>query len=293
MEALARAASGIDLDRELRQSRPLRHCHGLEIHSLHGDAFPTVMHEIGRLREMVFRVVGAGRGDRVDLDVLDSGPRAYRQLIAWDPEHQELVAMYRYQRGNQVQGDADLRTAGLFDYTEAFRERVLPCGIELGRSVVNPQAARRRLGFHAIWHGLGALLGQYPETRFFFGNVSLYESLPREARSLIVAFLERHYAPPEDLLCARAGLRYRPDSPAAVPDRLPETPRERIRALRDLLAPTDTPVPPILQSYLSLGTRIWFGETAHDEDFGNALEIGIIVPVAEIDPAIQDRFIRG
>ncbi len=35
---------------------------------------------------------------------------------------------------------------------------------------------------------------------------------------------------------------------------------------------------------------IWFGDTVIDEDFGNALEIGIVIPVSEADLDFRARF---
>jgi len=52
----------------------------------------------------------------------------------------------------------------------------------------------------------------------------------------------------------------------------------------------DEPLPPILQSYMAAGTGIWLGDTVVDEDFGNALEIGIVIPVSEIDRDFRSRF---
>ncbi len=37
-------------------------------------------------------------------------------------------------------------------------------------------------------------------------------------------------------------------------------------------------------------SQIWFDDTVVDEDFGNALEIGIVIPIAEIDREFRARF---
>ncbi|MFC3853578.1 GNAT family N-acyltransferase [Salinispirillum marinum] len=277
---------------ELAALAPLAQFRGLNIYSFTGDECPAAMEEIGRLREAGFRAVGAGRGEELDLDHRDYGEQCYSQLVAWDPEYQEMVAMYRYQLGAKVAvfGPECLRTFGLFDYSLSFQRNILPYAIELGRSVVNRAAKKGALGFFATWVGLGALLRKHPEVQYFFGNVSLYQTLNYTGRDLLVSTMQAHYAPPEPYLVARQTCRYEPTHAAAAFGEN-NSADERIRQLRDALLPHDMSIPPVLQSYMSLSTGIWCGETVFDADFGNALELGIIVPVAEINAKVKARFI--
>lgn len=277
---------------ELARLIPIAEFRGLLIYRFYGDDCPHTMNAIGYLREQGFRAVGAGRGAELDLDHRDFGEHSYTQLIAWDPEHSELVAMYRYQLGaNAAQwGPECLRTYSLFDYTPAFTQKMLPTGIELGRSVVNRAAKRAKLGFFATWIGLGALTRVHPDTKYFFGNVSLYQSLENAGRDLLVSTMEANYRAPETLLKARPSVHFQS---LAAPIRFhPEASAEqRISTLRHTLAEFNTTIPPVLQSYLSLSTAFYCGETVHDADFGDALELGIVVPLSAIDPKIRQRYI--
>lgn len=284
---------------ELSARQPLTHMRSLEIHSFYGDECPHTLRAIGRLREIGFQAVGAGRGEPLDLDALDRGPGCYGQLLAWDPQQQEIVSLYRYQLGARATtfGDGCLRTCTLFDYSPEFRELMLPFAIELGRSVVNRAARRQSLGFFAIWAGLGALLRTHPECRYFFGNVSLYQSMQSPARDLLIRWLEHHYGPGTPLLKARQGLGYQPAEdnspvPAAVAPGADDTPENRIARLRELMAAAGERIPPVMQSYMALSNQIWCGQTVLDADFGDALEIGIIVPVATINDSVRQRFIE-
>ena len=279
---------------EMRAQTPLGHFRGLDIISFSGDDCPATLNAIGYHREAGFRAAGAGRGEALDLDHRDTGPGSYQQLVAWDPQHSELVALYRFQLGRHAVGAglSTLRTYQLFDYSPAFCDQVLPYAMELGRSVVNRSARKGALGFFATWVGLGALLRQYPEVDYFFGNVSLYDTLPDAGRDLLVAYMHRQYAPPQPMLRARDDVRYTPRTAVdalSIPD--PDGPESRINQLRDRLSPWDMAIPPVLQSYMSLSTGIWCGETVVDADFGNALELGLIVPVDTINDRIRQRFI--
>lgn len=58
---------------------------------------PNIMQEIGRLREISFRLAGGGSGKDCDIDQFDTDPvDYYRQLIVWDPHDKEILGGYRY-----------------------------------------------------------------------------------------------------------------------------------------------------------------------------------------------------
>ena len=61
----------------------------------HQDS-PNIMTEIGRLREISFRVAGGGTGKEVDIDMYDTMPDPYKQIIVWDPAEKEILGGYRY-----------------------------------------------------------------------------------------------------------------------------------------------------------------------------------------------------
>ncbi len=292
MKPLAPAVAPTELASELSARSPLVSFRGLEVYAVLGDDCPRVMREIGRLRELGFRHAGAGRGADVDLDALDVGVQAYTQLLAYDPERRELVAMLRFQYGKHAaeHGEQILRTSSLFEYSSEMRERVLPAGVELGRSVVNRGARRVRLGLFALWQGLSALVKGDRSIAYFFGNVTLYSTFERGALERLVSLCERWYEPPETMLMARRGLRYVANVAGADCDVTPVGPAARIAFLQRAMRERGERLPSMLQSYLSLGDDVWLGQTARDGDFGGALELGIVVPLLRLDDAVRARF---
>ena len=54
------------------------------------------MQEVGRLRELSFRMAGGGTGKSVDIDQYDLGSKPFEQLIVWNPVNQEIVGGYRF-----------------------------------------------------------------------------------------------------------------------------------------------------------------------------------------------------
>lgn len=288
---LAPAEQSDAIQRELNQFHPIIEIRGLAVYALQADDVPIVMNEIGRVREDIFRSAGAGRNVERDIDALDFGENSYQQLLVWDPKRQEIVALYRFKLGNEALSELGaLRTTQLFNYSEAFRVDILPYAIELGRSVVNPKAGAARFGFFALWAGLNALLNTHARIQYFFGNVSLYKSLGEPALTTIIAFCQQLYTPPTSMLKSKPGLKFVGKRP--IPDFAHiagHAPRERIRYLQQLLRDVGVSIPKILQSYLSLGNHIWFDEAARDNDFGDAFELSIIVPIEAIDPQLRRK----
>lgn len=294
LSPVAAAGPAEQIAQELAALTPIVTVRGLQVFSARADSIPNTMLEIGRLRELIFRRAGAGRNLERDLDALDYGGSAYQQLLVWDPARLQLVALYRYQLGwlAAEQGRAILRTSQLFDYSRAFCQQVLPYGIELGRSVVNPDAKARTLGFFALWAGLGALARIHPQLQYFFGNVSLYQSLGKGAMDCMVQFCQQLYTPPEPMLLAKPGLGYTVGTGLDTRAWIGLEPAGRIRQLQQLLKPFNCRLPPILQSYLSVGNAIWFDDAALDDDFGQACELSIVVPLAAVSGVIRQRFLQ-
>jgi hypothetical protein len=188
-----------NLKKELKASELLGETgDGKKIYLFDYRSDSAVMREVGRLREIAFRSVGEGTGEKRDLDRYD---RHYRHLILWDEEDLEIAGAYRLaETAGLGQGDTNntpLYSASLFRYNDAMAP-VFARGIELGRSFVQPRYwGRRSLDY--LWYGIGAYLRCHPEIRYLFGPVSLSNSYPKAARDLVVWFYS-HYFPDSDNL---------------------------------------------------------------------------------------------
>ena len=178
------------------------------------------MKEIGRLREVTFRAAGGGTGNELDIDAHDAGRDAYLQLVVYSPEDRILVGGYRFKEGKKAldaQGNVKLSTASYFSFSEKFKKDYLPYTIELGRSWVQPAfqpSVNPRKGIFAldnIWDGLGTLVIDYPDTRYFFGKVTMYTHFPAEGRDIILYFMNHYFPDEEKLLSPIHPLGYHQD----------------------------------------------------------------------------------
>ena len=156
--------------KELNEDRFLRNTNNgnNEIYVVSERTAPSVMIEIGRLREITFRDAGGGTGEKVDLDEFDGGDHPFLQMILWDPREMEIVGGYRYIHCKDLEVNENFEvfspTASLFKYSKKFIQEYFPYTIELGRSFVQPMYQPHynlRRGMYALdnlWDGIAALL---------------------------------------------------------------------------------------------------------------------------------------
>ena len=149
---------------------------GKQIRAGRLQAGAPLLRELGRLRELTFRAVGEGTGQRLDVDMFDSW---YEHIVLWDAEASKIAGAYRLARGAQVlaeRGLAGLYTASLFRYADDAVPR-LAAGMELGRSFVAPDYWGGR-SIDYLWQGIGAYLARHPNVRYLYGPVSISAALP-------------------------------------------------------------------------------------------------------------------
>ncbi|WP_020682465.1 GNAT family N-acyltransferase [Marinobacterium rhizophilum] len=250
----------------------------------------AVMREVGRLREIAFRSVGEGTGEKRDLDRYDHN---YRHLILWDEEDLEIAGAYRLaETASLANNDSSLYSASLFHYNDAMAP-VLARGIELGRSFVQPRYwGRRSLDY--LWYGIGAYLRCHPEIRYLFGPVSLSNSYPKAARDLIVWFYS-HYFPDNDNL-ARSLSPFKID--AASREHLTQLfsgtdYTADFRVLKEQLEFMGVSVPTLYKQYSDVceagGVR--FLDFGIDADFNYCVDGLVLVDLDYLKPRKRERYL--
>jgi len=263
---------------------------------------PHVMREIGRLRELSFRAEGGGTGKDCDVDSYDLMPNGYEQMLVWDRDQRQIMAAYRFvecrKTGPDSEGNYHLSSGTLFDFSEAFRQEILPSTIELGRAFVAPDyqpGGLHRKGIFALdnlWDGLGALTVARPGIRFLYGKVTLFEGYPTSARSLLHSFLQHYFADPHLWVTAKPEWAI-PIEKSSEFDAL-WTGLDYEKAVQVLLKKSQemgAKVPPLFPAYMSLSTTMKYFGFAHNAGFGQVDEAGILVTVADINQVKTERHI--
>lgn len=268
----------------------------------HHDS-PNVMLEVARLREISFRAAGGGTGKAVDMDEYDTGEVPYKQLIVWDPVEKEIVGGYRYILGYDVGKDGNgkprLATSGLLEYSEKFVNEYLPQTIELGRSFVQPRyqpSRESRKGLFSLdnlWDGLGSLVVDYPEIKYFFGKVTMYAHFNPVARDMILYFMHKFFPDNEKLTWPIKPLPYKTDTSGFEDLFTEDTFEKNHKILFQKVRELGENIPPLVNSYMVISPSMKTFGTAWNDDFGGVEETGILITIADIYENKKERHINS
>ncbi len=271
-----------------------------EIYIITHHNSPNTMKEIGRLREVTFRHAGGGTGKSIDIDEFDTSPHPYQQLLVWNPEDQEIVGAYRFilcRDAEYHHGKVHLATTELFDFSPEFYRDYLPYTIELGRSFIQPQyqpSEQFRKGLFSLdnlWDGLGAIVVDNPDMKYYYGKFTMYTDFNVEARDYILSFLKYYFPDPKKLVTPIHGIDIKTD----VSQFLKEIEGKDYKAghaiLNKHVRALGENIPPLVNAYSNLSSTMLSFGTAINPTFGGVEETGILVTIADIYPSKSERHI--
>jgi putative hemolysin len=251
------------------------------------SAIPTVLRELGRLREISFRTVGEGTGKALDLDRFDDH---YRHLFVWNRDACEIAGAYRLGLTDdivRVHGIDGLYTSTLFRYDARLLAQLGPA-IELGRSFVRAEYQRSSSALLLLWKGIARVVAKSGKYRVLFGPVSVSSRYVDMSHQLLKAFLtQNHYR--RDLAELVEAL-----TPAAPMPATRDVEGRTFSSLADLdraIAAIESDgkgVPVLLRQYLKLNAKL-LGFNV-DPDFGDALDALMMVDLADVEPAVLRRY---
>jgi len=283
------------LREELKQAEQIGESpDGKKIYLATYKSAPSLMREIGRLREYTFRMVDEGTGKKRDLDRYD---RHYKHIVLWDDDALEVVGAYRIAESAEIVqtvGKSGLYMHELCHLHSRFQKEYLPQAIELGRSFVQP----RYWGSNALdylWHGIGSYLRQHPEVRYMYGPVSISHTYPQAAKNALVYFYTHYFRKTSKLLQGKE------------PFRISEAEREALSALftgndfdndfkilRSYLKALNVSVPTLYKQYSDLCEQGGFqiADFGIDREFGNCIDGYVIADVSKIKEKKRLRYIK-
>lgn len=251
-------------------------------------SIPTVMQEVGRLREISFRLAGEGSGKSCDIDVYDS---MYTHIIVWSKSTNAVVGAYRVGRVDELlrrYGRNGLYGNTLFTFSDTILNALTP-SLELGRSFVRPEYQRDPSVLALLLRGIGAYVAQYPHYRYLIGAVSISDTYSDASKRLMVNSLMAHHL---DRTIARGVSARRPvgvnlfrnwDGLLHSRTLLPIPELDSL--IRDV-EPQGKGVPVLLRHYTKIGGRI--AALHRDEDFGGCIDAFIIVDLhATAEPLLR------
>lgn len=263
---------------------------------------PNVLREIGRLRELSFRMAGGGTGKDCDLDEFDYGNSAYKQLIVWQPDDKEIIGGYRYILTNdarQADGEYHLATTEIYQFSERMKNFYFLKTIELGRSFVQPKyqpSAENRKGLFSLdnlWDGLGALIVLHPEVHYFFGKVTMYTHFNRVARDLILTFMHHYFPDNENLIQVENPMPIVHDTSEFLALIKDLEYKEGHHLLNTWVRELGENIPPLFNSYMNTSPTMKTFPTCVNSHFGDVEETGIMVTINDIYESKKDRHVSS
>jgi hypothetical protein len=275
---------------------------GNHIYIFNGNDKPNLLKEVGRLREVSFRLAGGGTGKSIDLDEFDTGKYAYNQLIVWNPVDEEIVGGYRFilcKNACDELGNYHLSTTEIFTFSDKLKQHYFPSTIELGRSFVQPDyqpSAESRKGLFSLdnlWDGLGALVTDNPEMNYFFGKITMYTDFHIEARDTILAFMETIFPDTEELARPLKPIHRKFDCTEFIKEVKGLPYKEAHQILNQRVRAMGENIPPLFNSYMNLSPTMKTFGTAINNHFGDVEETGIMVTISDIYDNKKARHVQS
>ncbi|MFV0507432.1 MAG: GNAT family N-acetyltransferase [Bacteroidales bacterium] len=263
---------------------------------------PNVMLEIGRLRELTFRAAGGGTGKDADIDRFDTQSKPFKQLIVWDDSGAEILGGYRYivcsEAPKDEEGERMLATNRLFKFSKKYIDEYEPLCIELGRSFVQPDYQSSKAGAKALfaldnlWDGLGALIVEHPQIKYFLGKMTMYRSFDEVALLYLMAFLDKYFRDKDGLIEAREDAKIHHDFESMTKEFTGNSYMEDYKILSKLVRGRGENIPPLVNAYMNLSPSMRVFGTVLNRFFGNVEETGILVTISDIYGVKKDRHIE-
>ena len=262
-----------------------------EIYLITHENSPNTMLEIGRLRELTFRSAGGGTGKEVDIDEFDTISPQYKQILVWNPKDKEIVGAYRYTRCKDAimdHGRFHLATSDLFYFSEKFINDYMPYTIELGRSFVQPfyqPVLNSRKGMFSLanlWDGLGAVIVDNPDIKYFFGKVTMYPHFNSFARDMIYFFLNKYFPDKDNLVRPIKALPYKSEIQLLDSIFNKGNYEEDHKILTHNVRSQNETIPPLVNAYMNLSPNMVIFGTAVNKEFGDVYETGMLMDISNI-----------
>ena len=281
------------LKEELKNSKELGvTSDGKKIYLFEYKKGSSVIKEIARLRELTFRAVEEGTGNKKDSDNFD---KYYKHIVLWDDELLEVVGSYRIADTKEIYkkfGKKGLYTDTLFDISDKFFEE-FDNSIELGRSFVQPKFwGSRALDY--LWFGIGAYLRDNPDIKYMFGPVSLSSMFPKKALNLILFYYDLYYGAKKELVRAKEPFIISENEKKELEEIFVKNDENKdFLTLKEQLSFFGVSIPTLYKQYTNLCEDGGINFIAYnvDKEFNNCVDSFILVDVQKIKSSKRKRYI--
>ena len=166
-----------------------------EVYLAPAQEMPSILREIGRLREITFRAIGEGTNEAIDLDKFD---RYYYHMFLWDNEANALAGAYRMGLGSKIyeeHGIDGFYLQDLFRF-EPELHKMMSESIEMGRAFIIKEYQQKPMPLFLLWKGIVHTTLRFPEHKYLIGGVSISNQFSNFSKSMMIEFMKSHYYDP-------------------------------------------------------------------------------------------------
>jgi putative hemolysin len=290
-EAVAAIQPQVLIEREievLQKENLLIRMKNFDVFCVPTKKIPSILNELGRLRELTFREVGEGTNFSSDLDEFDLH---YQQLIVWDNNERKIVGGYRIGMGAEIMRQYGIR--GFYMHT-LFRMRkgfksTLRQSLELGRSFIVSEYQRKPLPLFLLWKGILYFLLKNPEYRYLTGPVSISNTYSNKSKELIIRHVMANYFDSGMAALVRPRKRFRVKTNDLHLNDAMDNLTSQLSSLDKFIGDVDqhnNGLPVLLKKYLSLNAKIIAFNV--DPKFNNCVDGMLLLDIYDIPiPTIQ------
>lgn len=253
-----------------------------EVFFTEADKIPTVLHEIGRLREVTFREVGEGTNKSIDIDKYDT---YYHHMFLWDDDKKKIAGAYRMGLGSEIyptKGIEGFYLNELFRFESELHD-MMHRSIEMGRAFIVKEYQQKPMPLFLLWRGIMHTTLRYPEHKFLMGGVSISNQFSDFSKSLMIEFMKSNYYDPYIAQYVHPKKEYKVKLKDADKDFIfdeAESDLNKFDKIIDELEPGQLRLPVLIKKYIKQNARL----VAFNVDplFNNAIDGLMYIRIADI-----------
>ena len=243
---------------------------------------PTILHEIGRLREITFREVGEGTNESIDTDKYD---QYYHHMFLWDDNTKRVAGAYRMGLGSEIYpkyGMEGFYLNDLFRFDSELHD-LMKHSIEMGRAFIVKDYQQKPMPLFLLWRGIIHTTLRYPEHKFLLGGVSISNQFTDFSKSLMIEFMKSNYYDPYIAQYIKPKKEFKVKLKDADKDFIfdeAEADLNKFDKIIDELEPGNLRLPVLIKKYLKQNARL----VAFNVDplFNNAIDGLMYIRIADI-----------
>jgi hypothetical protein len=188
-------------------------------------------------------------------------------------------------------------TADQYQFSPEFINDYLPYTVELGRAFVQPAyqpGTNLRKGLYSLdnlWDGLGSLTLEIPETRYYFGKITMYGDLDVKARDMILYFFQKHFPDRDGLVWPYEKVSIESDYNELVQLFNGRNYKEDYQILLHSVRSRGCTVPPLINAYMNLTPTMRSFGTCPNHHLAGTTDTGILITLGDLFPDKRRRYL--